>query len=184
MRASSNLLAALAAAAGLTAFGAPAHAVVVAMTPGPNSLPAHPAAVIPKGTYAQGTDTYDFTFSTLGGTYSTLMQMQASRTADGAPQALAFELFSGTPGSGSALAPSAGTATTATLLQTLTPGDYYLELTTAGAPKELVTGGIRLGVGAGSHSVPEPAGWALMLVGVGALGARLRRRARPLPLAG
>src|SRR5579862_4089416 len=169
MRASINL-ATMALVGALAVAAAPAHAVTFAVATGPYSLPGNSSGVIPSGSFAQGTNTYDFTFSTVGATYKTLMQMQASKLANAMPQNVSFVLFSGMPGSGTAVASSAGSPTAATLLLTLAPGDYYLELSTVAAPKELVTGGIKL------FAVPEPATWSLMLLGVGALGAQLRRR--------
>jgi hypothetical protein len=124
-----------------------------------------------------GTNTYDFTFSTISGTYNTLMQMQTSKVSNGAPMPLAFELFSGTPGSGTWIATSA-TQPAASLLQTLKPGAYYLQLSIKKAPKEYLTGGVTL-----LSSVPEPATWATMLIGLGGLGALLRRRRMPVATA-
>src|SRR5262249_972641 len=114
--------------------------------------------------------TYDFTFTTLGHAYSVLMQMQATKVSTGNPDSVSFELFSGTPGSGVALAPSGGTPTAASLLKSLAPGNYYLELNTNAVPRELVTGGITL------FAVPEPAAWAMMITGFGLLGLAGRRR--------
>ena len=115
----------------------------------------------------------DFTFTTIGGTYQTLMQMQTSLLSNGAPQPLTFELFKGAPGSGAAIAPSAGTSTAATLIKSISPGNYYLEFNTVSAPQELVTGGITL-----LSAAPEPAAWIMMLMGVAGLGAALRGRRR------
>jgi hypothetical protein len=173
MRTLSKFLATAAVSAGVMLASAPAHAVTIAMVPSTLTLPSPASAVIPKGTFAQGTNTYDFTFSTLGGTFKALMQAQASKVKNGAPQTLAFELFSGSPGSGTFLSNSGGTATAATLLTNLTAGSYYLQLSTVGAPKELVTGGVTL-----LSAVPEPATWAMMLIGVAGLGAMARGRRR------
>ena len=173
MRVSTKLLATAAAfAATMALASAPAHAVtVVPMNTSPFSLPGNPSGVIPANTFAVGTNTYDFTFTTIGGTYNTLMQMQASKVANGAPQGLSFELFKGLPGSGVAVAPSGGSATAATLLTSIAAGNYYLELNTTSAPNELVTGGITL-----LSAVPEPATWGSMILGFGLLGLAARRR--------
>ena len=144
---------------------------VVPISAGPFFLPGNPSGVIPAGTFATGSNTYDFTFTTVGNTYNTLMQMQTSKLGNGAPQALTFELFQGLPGSGSPVAGSGGTPTAATLLDALKPGNYYLELVTTSAPKELVTGGITL-----LSAVPEPATWGSMILGFGLLGMAARRR--------
>jgi hypothetical protein len=153
---------------------APAHALtIVPVSTGPFSLPIDPSGVIPANEKVFGASTTDFTFSTLGGTYKTLMQMQASSINDGSPQNIAFTLFSGSPGSGTSVAPSGGTATAASLLWTLAPGNYYLQLVTTSTPSkgELVTGGLTL-----LSQVPEPATWATMIVGFGLIGLAARRR--------
>jgi hypothetical protein len=180
MRNLSKLLAVSAASAGVMLASAPAHALtfVNSLAPSTLSLPLHPSAVIPSNTIIQNTNTYDFTFSTLGGTYSSVMQAQASKVKNGAPATLAFALFSGSPGTGTWIANSGGTPTAATLRLNLGPGNYYLELGTHNAPKELLTGGITL-----LSAVPEPASWAVMLVGVAGLGAMTRTRRRALATA-
>jgi hypothetical protein len=165
----SKLMAAV-ATAGMMAGAA--HAVtIVPIANGPFSLPGNPSGIIPAGELVTGGNTYDFTFTTVGGTYKTLMQMQASKVRNGTAQTVAFDLYSGTPlGAHSFIAHSGGTATAATLL-TLTAGTYYMQYSPSISPTELATGGVTL-----LQTVPEPAAWALMLVGVGALGAAMRRR--------
>ena len=160
------------AALGLTllAAGAPAHAVtIIPVSTGPFSLPLDPDGVLP-GNYAFGGDTFDYTFTTIGGTYDTLMQIQATKVSNGVAQHVSFQLFKGTPGSGSFVANSGGTSTAATLL-TLTSGTYYLEYSPSIVQKEYVTGGITL-----LQSVPEPAAWGMMLLGIAALGGAMRQR--------
>src|SRR5579862_650127 len=106
----SKLVSAAVLSAGVVLGCAPAHAlVIVPIDTGPFSLPGNPSGVIPAGTFAQGTDTYDFTFTTIGGTYNTLMQMQTSVVATGNPDTLSFQLFKGLPGSGVFVANSGGT---------------------------------------------------------------------------
>jgi hypothetical protein len=166
----SKLLASAVFAAGLALAAAPAHAVTFAISTGPFSLPGNASGVIPSNVIVSGSNTYDFTFTTVGGTYKTLMQMQSSRLSTGQPVPLSFTLFKGPVGGGVFVANSGGTPTAATLIS-LTSGSYYMELVESHAPKELVTGGITL-----LSAVPEPASWAMMLVGVGGLGAVMRRR--------
>ncbi len=174
MRHLSKLLATAAMSAGVMLTALPAHAVtIIAMETGPFTLPSNPSGIIPKGTFAQGTNTYDFTFTTIGGTFKALMQAQNSKAKDGTPEPLTFTLYSGNPGSGTFVANSGGTPTAATLLDTLGAGSYYMQLDTVKAPKELVTGGITLLSG-----VPEPATWAVMFLGLGGIGASLRNRRR------
>jgi hypothetical protein len=180
MRNLSKLLAVSAAGVGVMLATAPAHAVTftTSLAPSTIGLPSTPSAVIPKGAFVQNTNTYDFTFSTLGGTYVSLMQAQASKVKNGVPAALAFALYSGSPGTGTWVADSGGTPTAATLRIDLGPGNYYLSLDTHNAPKELLTGGITL-----LSAVPEPASWAIMLVGLSGLGAMTRTRRRVLATA-
>lgn len=171
MRVLQTILAAV--AAGAVLGPAAQAAVIVPLSIGPFSMPVDPAGVIPAGTFLQGTNTYDFTFTTTSAIYDTLMQMQATTVSSGHAHTIAFTLFKGAPGVGTFVANSGGTSVAPTLL-TLENGTYYMQVTTLNVPRELVTGGVTL-----LSAIPEPAGWALMLLGVGALGvaARGRRRA-------
>jgi hypothetical protein len=163
--------------AGVIAAGAPAQALtVIPISTGPFSLPGNASGVIPPGVIASGAETYDFTFTTIGGTYRTLMQMQSSKVSNGHPVQLSFALYKGNAGTGSFVANSGGTPTAATLL-TLTSGNYYMQFVPKVAAPQLVTGGVTL-----LSSVPEPAAWATMILGMAAIGglARTRRRAAAL----
>ena len=172
MGVSTKFLAAASFAAAVALASAPAHAVTtVPLATSPFSL-ANPSGVVPSGTMVSGTGTYDFTFSTIGGTYNALMQLQMTNTVTGGPRDLTFELFSGSPGSGVALAPSAGVASTPTLLATLAPGSYYMEVNISKEPVDLVTGGVTLF----SSNIPEPAAWTTMILGFGLMGLAARRR--------
>ena len=157
-----------------------ASAVTIVVPGGPFSL-ANPLATFP-GTDLDKADTYDFTF-TVGaptGTLATIqIQAQAQKTGDN--ETIQFALYSGSPGSGSFLATSSS-GTNANIEFNPSSGSYYVEVTPAyikeGASGEALSGTILI------SSVPEPAAWALMMVGFGGLGATLRRRAAkstPLP---
>ena len=167
----SKLSACAAVSAGVL-FSMCAHAtVVVPISTSPFFLPGNASGVIPAGTVASGANTYDFTFTTIAKSYDAVTQMQASSESSGAPLPVSFSLFSGAPGTGALVANSGGTPTAATLLEKLAPGNYYLQFTASSASSELITGGLTL-----LSSVPEPASWALMLIGVGSLGAAMRSR--------
>ena len=171
MRISAKLYSGAALAATLASASVPAHAVSFAINSGPFTAPGNASGVLPSGVTASGTNTYDFTFSTLGGTFRTIMQMQATAVNDGSPQGLDFQLFRGPPGSGVWVSASGGMPTAATLMKSLAPDNYYLELNTSGVQNEYVTGGIAL-----LSPAPEPAAWAGMVLGLGLLGLAARRR--------
>ena len=163
--------AAAAVMAGVALAGAPAHAVtVVPISTGPFSVPANPSGVIPKGTLLSGTGKWDFTFTTISNTYDVLMQMQMTRVSTGVPTDIAFNLYCGAPGSGSFISHSGGTPTAASLLETLTTGDYYMQVSLGSSPVQLLTGGITV------MNIPEPATWGMMILGIAGVGALIRRR--------
>jgi hypothetical protein len=175
MRVLSRILATTVSAGVLLAAAAAQAATIVPLNTSPFSLPVNPSGVIPAATFVQGTGTWDFTFTTIGGTYKTLMQMQTSLVSNGVPQPLTFTLFSGVPGSGTMVpgGGSGGSPTAATLLLPLKAGSYYMELATTSVGKELATGGLTL-----LSVVPEPAAWTMLLAGFGGLGAMMRSRRR------
>jgi hypothetical protein len=122
------------------------------------------------GFHAVAGDTYDFTF-TLGGTVSSDSNSQLQAVFRGNGQAIPFTLFSGVPGSGVSVASSVGT-TGPTLEKTISPGAYYLQTGPITVNNELVSGSIDFA------PVPEPATWAIMLVGFGAIGGAMRSTRR------
>ena len=122
------------------------------------------------------TNTYDFTFSLvspLGSGDQILSQMQASIKGSIAEN-IGFTLYSNI---GTALNPiagtnygSSGTHLAATLQKNLPIGNYFLQVDPISVKGELISGAIEV------FAVPEPASWALMLVGFGGLGFALRSR--------
>jgi hypothetical protein len=121
-------------------------------------------------------NTYDWAFSLadpLKGSISTL-QVEAQAQHSGDNEVITFDLYSGSPGSGSYLGTSS-TGTNANASFSALPGNYYLEVTPTyikqGSNNEAFSGTLLV------SSVPEPAAWALMLVGFGGLGVALRRSA-------
>ena len=93
-------------------------------------------------------------------------QMQASR---GFPRLIQYSIWEGPPGSGAFIDQSAlGIGPTVT--QTLSPGNYYLQIDNIAQNGELVSGGLVV------SAIPEPMAWTLMLVGSAGVGAALRRR--------
>jgi hypothetical protein len=131
------------------------------------------------GILATANNTYDFTFTLAAPLKGdTSIQFQGE-TVRGAAEAVSFKLYEGVPTLGS---PEAGTllgssgakALSPTLTLDLAPGSYYVNVVynrDLTGSKESISGNIT------TLSVPEPASWALMLIGVGAVGAGLRRRA-------
>jgi hypothetical protein len=162
-----------AGAAVLTALVATsASAVTIAIPGGPFSL-TNDLATFPGTELATGT-TYDFTFSVTAptGTLATIqIQAQAQKSGDNEP--ITYDFYQGDPGSGTFLGTSS-TGTNANLTFNPTVSDYYVEITPAyiaeGKNNEALSGTILI------STVPEPAAWAMMLVGFGGLGAALRRR--------
>jgi len=162
------------------AFGAAAAALLAIA-----AAPATAATVVVPVSFSGGlgtimaftvnpADTYDFTFSVVGSN-DTLAQMQAS-TKGPVIQPISFELFSGAPGGGTMLGASVFTSG-ANLEEVIPTGSYYLELSAVAMKHELVSGSIEL------SATPEPASWAVMLVGIGGLGLAMRTLRRKQPSA-
>ena len=151
----------------------PASAVtIIAVSGGPFDTVTNTIGTINDFHMMQG-DTYDFTF-TLQGSANSATQAQIQAVFKGLGQTIPFTLFAGAPSSGVAMAGSVG-ATGPTLEATITPGSYYLEVSSVAANGELVSGSLDFA------PVPEPATWGLMLMGFAVLGSAVRRtRGRPL----
>ena len=183
----SKLVAAAAISVGMMLASAPAQAATIntALTApaGPYNL-GNPVGNIPATTlgafpsmsgffvHNHTPNTYNFTFSVTGGAVNLSTTMSAFGPVLG-PLAIQYFLYSGTPGSGTLLATSAlGLSPTANV-SNIGAGNYFLQLQPAGitSPKgeEWVNGQISL-------SVPEPATWAMMILGFGLLGVAARRR--------
>ena len=132
--------------------------------------------------------TYDFVFHLAGlgaGDTTTLQlaaQAQMGNPAHAVAEDISFNVFSGAPGAnaslptdGNFLGASDNTAPTAPVITlNLGNGDYFLQIA---ASQVAVSGEASSGsLTETAPSVPEPASWALMLLGVTALGANLRRK--------
>ncbi len=124
--------------------------------------------------------TYDFTFASSGGSFSALVQVQASLLSPSAatPELVSFGLYNGMPGSGTLVAlatPSIGPA----LSTTLQAGNHYIEIGTIAANMELLSGSLQITASQQESNqslgaVPEPSTWVIMMAGFGILGGLLR----------
>jgi PEP-CTERM motif len=118
------------------------------------------------------TNTYDFTFamgSPLVGDTQTQFQAQI---IGGKAELISFDLYSGTPTGSHAFIAASPVAYSSVLSEDLKAGDYYVQITPTqiAANDEVVSGSLIVA------TVPEPASWALMILGIGAAGGALRRR--------
>jgi hypothetical protein len=155
----------LAAAAALSA-AAPASAatIVKAFIGGPFSV-ANPLGTLPAERLVAG-NTYDDTFSVVAGGGSVLTQVQASIKGP-VSEDIQYSLYSGAPGSGTLIDTSA-LGVGPSLTNTLGTGSYYVQIDFIAKSNELLSGGLAV------SAIPEPATWAMMLVGFGALGGMVR----------
>ena len=137
---------------------------------GPFSLN-NPLGTLPATKMVNG-NTYDYTFTLvdpLGNAASTQVSAQLLAQSGSTPQLIQYSLYSGTPGSGTFQSQS-NLDFSPTIAFTPAAGDYYVEVDFIAKSGEVAGGTLTAGV-------PEPASWAMMLVGFGALGVALRRRA-------
>jgi len=160
------ILTAAALMACVAASSASAATIVSALPGGPFSID-NAVATIPSEGLDKGA-TYDFTFSWVGQQGVGLAQADTK----GATPVMQFQLFSGVPGAGAFLMQSAA-GPGASITFSARPGAYYAEVT----PSQIGVGG------ALPSSVPEPATWALMIIGLGGLGGAVRARRAPAALA-
>jgi hypothetical protein len=151
-------------AASLAAASSASAALIVQPIIGCPCSPASPVGTMPS-TIVFNSNTYDFTFD-MSAAGSVETQMQASFIF---PRLIQYSLFSGPPGSGTFIDTST-LGIGPTVVQTLGPGSYYLEIDVIAKNGELVSGGLDV------TAIPEPMAWTLMLVGFAGVGAALRRR--------
>jgi hypothetical protein len=154
----------VALAASLAAASPASAALIVNPVIGGPFSPANPLGTIPS-TRVFTSNTYDFTFD-MSAAGSVETQMQASL---GVPQLIQYSLWEGPAGSGTFIDQSA-LGIGPTVIQTLNPGNYYLQIDNIAKNGELVSGGLVV------SAIPEPMAWTLMLVGFAGVGAALRRR--------
>ena len=161
--------AALALAA--VAPAASAMTVIKAFTGGPFSV-LNPLGTLPATRLLKG-NTYDFTFSMVqplkGAITSTQFSAQLLAHNVSIPELIQYSLFSGTPGSGSFISQST-LDYSPTISFRPEVGAYYVKVDVVSRFGETVGGTLT------TAPVPEPGGWAMMLLGFGALGGLLRRR--------
>ncbi|MGH7012048.1 MAG: FxDxF family PEP-CTERM protein [Caulobacteraceae bacterium] len=119
-------------------------------------------------TSGESTDALDFSFDLTPSSGNVLQQLQASLRSGS--QSIAFDLYSGTPGSGTFLGASSPTITGPSLDSNLAPGDYYLQIVTNPPVGSLISGALSV------TAVPEPATWAMLLAGFAFVGYAVRRR--------
>jgi hypothetical protein len=145
-------------------------AVIRAVMGGPFSH-SHSLGTIAAIQLLQGS-TYDFTFNLAPAGGTVLTQVQASIIGP-VSEPIQFSLYSGSPGSG-ALVDTSALMVGPSLTDILSAGPYYIQIDSIAVNDELLAGGLDVA------SIPEPASWSVMLVGLGALGGVLRRTgARP-----
>jgi hypothetical protein len=123
-------------------------------------------------------DIYNFTFTLvppIDGDTQTQVQAQIETKLGGSPEPIQFDLYSGTPSGSYTFLQTSPVSTSSFLALDLTPGNYFIQIT----PAYIAVNG-EVDSGSVVTAVPEPAAWALMIVGLGAIGGALRARPRPV----
>ncbi len=146
-----------------------AATVIKAFAGGPFSV-ANPLGTLPAIKLSKK-NTYDFTFSLVadpGSFASVQLLAQLLTKGTSIPEQIQYSLFKGVPSTGAFLAQSS-LDYSPTIAFKPEVGSYYVRVDEITANNEVVGGTI-------TTAVPEPASWAMMLVGFGALGGVLRRR--------
>jgi len=130
-------------------------------------------------------NTYDFTFTTSPSLpinsvvtlsmISDVIVVNNQGKSESEPQKLQYQLYWGDPGSGMFLAQSLSTTDPLISFNPI-PGQLYVEISPDQIARdgETVSGSLTTTLSA----VPEPATWAMMSLGFGALGGVARRRRR------
>jgi hypothetical protein len=163
-----------ASAVALAATSASAALVVNSVVPSTLNVSGPSTGTI-DGLDVNNSNTYDWTFDIAGNPAGGLSQLQASFVANMAStsEPIAFSLYSGAPGSGT-LIDSSSVGLGPSIFDTpLAAGNYFIQLDPANIAQngEEVSGSMQLFP---VSATPEPASWALMLLGVGAIGAAMR----------
>lgn len=147
-----------------------AATVITPFTGGPFSLN-NPLGTLPATKMKIG-NTYDYTFTLVdpvGSISSTQVQAQLLVHGGSTPELIQYSLYSGVPGSG-VFQSQSSLDFSPTIAFSPAAGNYYLQVDKISANNEVAGGTL-------TAAVPEPASWAMMLVGFGVLGGALRRRA-------
>ncbi len=148
----------------------------------------NPLGTLPATTLLKNTKTksylYDFTFdiaNPLGSSVTSQSQATLTTKSGATIEMIDFSLFTNI---GTAAAPVAGTslgssslAFASVLNVPLAAGHYFLQVDYIAANRETLSGGVTV------NPVPEPASWALVLVGFGALGGAMRARRKAAAVA-
>lgn len=151
-----------------------AAVIIKAFSGGPLSV-ANPLGTLPAIKLSKK-NTYDFTFSMTadpGSFASVQLLAQLLTKGTSIPEQIQYSLFKtvllkGMPSIGTFVAQSS-LDYSPTIAFKPEVGSYYVRVDNIAANNEVVGGTV-------TTAVPEPASWAMMLVGFGALGSVLRRR--------